>query len=84
MTSIRARIAQLNVVKKRTAMTEARKFAKDYRIGILCIQEPYTHNNKLIGMPNAHLVTTTEDSMVRTVVFNNRKDKRPYNYDKSV
>ena len=63
---------QINLQHSRTATSNLVQVINQHNIDITHIQEPYTINNKLAGLPRSHKVYTSGDRRKRTAtVINN-------------
>ena len=63
---------QINLQHSRTATNNLRQLIDQHNIDVIYIQEPYTINNMLAGLPRSHKVYTLRDGRKRTaIVINN-------------
>jgi len=63
---------QINLKHSRTATSNLGQLINQHNIDITYVQEPYTINNKLAGLPRSHKVYTSGDGRKRTaIVINN-------------
>ena len=65
---------QINLHHLRTATSNLEQLINQHNVDITYVQEPYTINNKLAGLPRCHTVYTSGDGRKRTaIVINNDK-----------
>ena len=63
---------QINLQHSTTATSNLWQLINQHNVDITCVQEPYTINNKLAGLPKFHRVYTFGDGRKRTaIVINN-------------
>lgn len=65
------RIAQINAGRGAVVMHELRKLAEELQLDVLCIQEPYTRDGVVPGMPvTARQLLHGEHPMAAIIIFN--------------
>jgi len=63
---------KINLQHSRTATGNLGQLINQHNVDITYVQEPYTINNKLAGLPRSHKVYTSGDGRKRTaIVINN-------------
>ena len=63
---------QINLQHSRTATSNLVQLINQHNVDITYIQEPYTINNKLVGLPRSYKVYTSGDGRKRSaIVINN-------------
>lgn len=65
------RIAQINANGNAAVVHEIRKVAEELKLDIVCVQEPYTKNGAMPGMPiDVRITMTGEIPKAATIIFN--------------
>jgi hypothetical protein len=63
---------QINLQHSRTATSDLGQLINQHNVDITYVQETYTINQKLVGLPRSHKVYTSGDGRNRTaIVINN-------------
>lgn len=67
--------------KSRLATQELKHYCEKENVDVACIQEPYTNNGKMLGMPIDVMVLLPEDPnhMVAAIMFNRRIEENSKN-----
>jgi hypothetical protein len=60
--------SQINLQHSRTAASNLGQLISQHNVDITYVQEPYTINNKLRGLPRSHKVYTFGDERKRTAI----------------
>jgi len=70
------KFAQINLHHSRAATASLMKYIADNNVDITCIQEPYTRQRRMIGIPKFHKTLTAGEDRSRAaiIVTNNRID----------
>ena len=62
---------QINLKHSRAATSNLRQLISQHNVDITYIKEPYTINNKLVGLPRAYKVYTSGCGRKRTAIVTN-------------
>ncbi|KAF2897004.1 hypothetical protein ILUMI_09171 [Ignelater luminosus] len=67
------RVGQINGMRSATVMHEIRKFAEELKLDVVCIQVPYTRQNKVPGMPITAQIASMGDNPMAVTRKNRRQ-----------
>ena len=75
----KANCFQINLQHSRTATSNLGQLVNQHYVDITYVQEPYTINNKMAGLPRSHKVYTSGDGRKKTaiVINNDQLDATP-------
>jgi len=71
-TKAELKCAQINLLNARVATANLMKYITENKVDIICIQEPYIHQGRAVGIDTKFKIFTVGEARSRTAVITNR------------